>query len=60
MQAASSEEAAEILRVERGRPRYGVDLDDAVIPQEAALNERAGAADGRRRAGVGLRDRRSP
>ena len=25
----------------RGRPRYGVDLDDAVIPQEAGLNARA-------------------
>jgi folate-binding protein YgfZ len=36
-----SEEAAEVLRVERGRPRYGVDLDDTVIPQEAGLNERA-------------------
>jgi tRNA-modifying protein YgfZ len=33
--------AAECLRVERGRPRYGVDLDDATIPQEAGLNERA-------------------
>jgi len=32
---------AEILRVECGRPRYGVDLDDSVIPQEAGLNERA-------------------
>jgi len=36
-----SEEAGEILRVERGRPRYGHDLDDATIPQEAGLNERA-------------------
>jgi folate-binding protein YgfZ len=36
-----SEETAEILRVEHGRPRYGVDLDDSVIPQEAGLNERA-------------------
>ncbi len=36
-----SEEAAECLRVERGRPRYGVDLDGTVIPQEAGLNERA-------------------
>jgi folate-binding protein YgfZ len=36
-----SEPAAEVLRVERGRPRYGVDLDDTVIPQEAGLNERA-------------------
>ena len=35
------EQAAECLRIERGRPRYGLDLDDSVIPQEAALNERA-------------------
>ncbi len=35
------EQAAECLRVERGRPRYGIDLDDTVIPQEAGLNERA-------------------
>src|SRR3954469_14198019 len=33
--------AAEVRRVETGRPRYGVDLDDSVIPQEAGLNERA-------------------
>ena len=38
---AGIEEAAEIVRVEHGRPRYGVDLDDSVIPQEAGLNERA-------------------
>jgi tRNA-modifying protein YgfZ len=36
-----SEGAVECLRVERGRPRYGLDLDDSVIPQEAGLNERA-------------------
>jgi tRNA-modifying protein YgfZ len=36
-----SEQAAEIVRVERGRPRYGIDLDETVIPQEAGLNERA-------------------
>jgi folate-binding protein YgfZ len=36
-----SEAAAEVVRVERGRPRYGIDLDDSVIPQEAGLNERA-------------------
>jgi folate-binding protein YgfZ len=36
-----SEAAAEILRVERGRPRYGAELDDSTIPQEAGLNERA-------------------
>src|SRR5205085_9935977 len=33
--------AAECLRVERGRPRYGIDLDDTVIPEEAGLNDRA-------------------
>jgi folate-binding protein YgfZ len=38
---AVAEDAAEVVRVERGRPRYGVDLDDTVIPQEAGLNERA-------------------
>ncbi len=37
----ASEAAGEIVRVEHGRPRYGVDLDDTVIPQEAGLNERA-------------------
>ncbi len=36
-----SEQAAEIVRIERGRPRYGVDIDDTTIPQEAGLNERA-------------------
>ena len=39
--AQVEEEVAEILRVERGRPRYGIDLDDSVIPQEAGLNDRA-------------------
>ncbi len=38
---AVGEEAAEVLRVETGRPRYGIDLDESVIPQEADLNERA-------------------
>jgi folate-binding protein YgfZ len=38
---AVSADVAECLRVERGRPRYGIDLDDSVIPQEAGLNERA-------------------
>jgi folate-binding protein YgfZ len=36
-----SGEAADCLRVEHGRPRYGIDLDDTVIPQEAGLNARA-------------------
>jgi folate-binding protein YgfZ len=35
------EDTAERRRVETGRPRYGVDLDASVIPQEAGLNERA-------------------
>jgi tRNA-modifying protein YgfZ len=40
--AVEADEAiAEIVRVEHGRPRYGIDLDDSVIPQEAGLNERA-------------------
>ena len=36
-----SEAAADTVRIEHGRPRYGVDLDDTVIPQEADLNARA-------------------
>jgi tRNA-modifying protein YgfZ len=36
-----SDAAAEIVRVEHGRPRYGIDLDESTIPQEAGLNERA-------------------
>jgi tRNA-modifying protein YgfZ len=37
----ASEADAEVVRVESGRPRYGVDLDASTIPQEAGLNERA-------------------
>jgi folate-binding protein YgfZ len=36
-----SDRVADCVRVEHGRPRYGVDLDDSVIPQEAGLNDRA-------------------
>jgi tRNA-modifying protein YgfZ len=36
-----TEADAEVVRVERGRPRFGVDIDDGTIPQEAGLNERA-------------------
>jgi folate-binding protein YgfZ len=36
-----SEYFAECRRIETGRPRYGIDLDDSVIPQEAGLNDRA-------------------
>jgi folate-binding protein YgfZ len=35
------EELAEVVRLESGRPRYGIELDESVIPQEAGLNERA-------------------
>ncbi|MDQ4049874.1 MAG: folate-binding protein [Actinomycetota bacterium] len=34
-------EVAEVLRVESGRPRLGLDMDNATIPEEAGLNERA-------------------
>ncbi|MGI8711948.1 MAG: YgfZ/GcvT domain-containing protein [Solirubrobacteraceae bacterium] len=33
--------AADCIRIELGRPRYGIDLDETVIPQEADLNARA-------------------
>jgi len=36
-----AETAAEVLRVESGRPRFGLDIDDSTIPQEAGLNDRA-------------------
>ncbi len=39
--APVSEATAECLRVQHGRPRYGIDVDDSVIPQEAGLNARA-------------------
>ena len=35
------EAAAEIVRVESGRPRYGVDTDDSTMPPEAGLTDRA-------------------
>ena len=35
------EAAAEVLRVERGRPRHGLDLDDGVMPEEAGIVDRA-------------------
>jgi folate-binding protein YgfZ len=37
----AGEDAAEVRRVETGRPRYGFELNDTVIPQEAGLNARA-------------------
>jgi tRNA-modifying protein YgfZ len=37
----ASEEAAECLRIESGRPRQGLDMTSTTIPQEAGINERA-------------------
>jgi folate-binding protein YgfZ len=34
-------EAAEIVRIESGRPRYGVDMSDENLPAEAGIVERA-------------------
>ena len=34
-------EVAEVLRIESGRPRLGLDMDGSTIPEEAGLNERA-------------------
>ena len=37
----ADEALAELARIESGRPRYGVDLDQTVIPEEGGLNDRA-------------------
>jgi len=39
--ATISEEAAEVLRVEHGRPRLNLDMDSSTMPQEAGINDRA-------------------
>jgi tRNA-modifying protein YgfZ len=39
--AEVSEDAAEIVRVESGRPRFGKEMTERTIPQEAGINERA-------------------
>ena len=36
-----SDEAAECLRIESGRPRFSIDVGTDTIPEEAGLNERA-------------------
>ena len=36
-----SEEAAEIVRVEAGRPRFSREMGSATIPEEAGINDRA-------------------
>jgi folate-binding protein YgfZ len=38
---AVSDEAAECLRIESGRPRLGLDMDADTMPEEAGINERA-------------------
>jgi tRNA-modifying protein YgfZ len=35
------EAVAETVRIEHGRPRFGVDIDEATMPQEAGIHERA-------------------
>jgi folate-binding protein YgfZ len=37
---AIEEATAETLRIERGRPRFGVEIDEGTMPQEAGLHER--------------------
>jgi folate-binding protein YgfZ len=39
--AEVSEESAECLRIESGRPRLGFDMGSETMPQEAGINERA-------------------
>jgi tRNA-modifying protein YgfZ len=39
--AEASEEAAEILRVESGRPRFGRELSEELMPAEAGITDRA-------------------
>lgn len=40
--AVPADEAAfDVLRVEAGRPRYGVDIDEGTMPEEAGLVDRA-------------------
>jgi tRNA-modifying protein YgfZ len=38
---AVSDEVAECVRIESGRPRLGYDMDAETMPQEAGINERA-------------------
>ncbi len=39
--SAASAETVECLRIEGGRPRHGIDMDEGTIPEEAGLNDRA-------------------
>ena len=38
---AASEETADVLRIEAGRPTFGIDMDTETIPLEAGLEDRA-------------------
>lgn len=38
---AIEEAVAESVRIEHGRPRFGVEIDETTMPQEAGLHERA-------------------
>jgi folate-binding protein YgfZ len=38
---AIDEAAAEAVRIERGRPRFGIELDESTMPQEAGIHARA-------------------
>jgi len=35
------EQTAEIVRIESGRPRFGVEIDETTMPQEAGIHERS-------------------
>jgi folate-binding protein YgfZ len=41
LEATLGEEALELLRVEAGIPKFGVDMDEETIPNEAGLEARA-------------------
>ena len=38
---AIDEAAAEAVRIEHGRPRFGIEIDEGTMPQEAGIHERA-------------------
>jgi len=38
---AIGEQTAETIRIETGRPRFGIEIDETTMPQEAGLHERA-------------------
>jgi folate-binding protein YgfZ len=39
--AVIEEGVAEAIRIERGRPRFGIEIDESTMPQEAGIHERA-------------------